>query len=189
MQFANISAFVANLVFPEQHPTKFFYLLAKEALDDIETLKPTFPPGVPEARVIGAAQYIFYQTPAIFDEVSKSCKRDAELEKSTHWYTPLFHREFRYTGPSPSLTFFWYEWDAWKKAFRTVATDERYSSKCREYAQRALDVMALQEKVDDNRRETTGERAGPSGRLTKLEQQQLLSPRFFKKKLWQGQYP
>lgn len=184
-----MSAFIANLVFPERYPTKFLYSLAREALDDIKTLKPTFLPGVPEARVIGAAQYITYQSPVIFDEVIKSCKSDAELQKSTHWYTPLFHRGCRYTGPKPWLTFFWHEWDSWKMAFRTVAVDQRYSSKCREYAQRAADVMALQEKLDDDRCETTKEGAGPSGRLTELEQQQLHNPRFFKKKLWHGRYP
>lgn len=150
MAYANFCAFVANLIFPESESMRFYYMLAKVALEDATSLEPTLRTEVRNARVIGAAQYILFQVQTIFEEVLKQRKRDAEAVHKNGWFSRLTRRE-RKPERKPEEEFYWSEWKAWRTMFRAASGDEAYGKECREIAQRAADLMALQEKIEANR--------------------------------------
>lgn len=129
-------------------------------------MDPTYDTQVRDTRVIGAAQYVLFQTQTIYFEVieNQERERELELEEAKSWFSRLIphgvgqkldqktdSKRERKRRLTPGQRFTLEEWQAWNQMFRTVALDEKHGEECRAIAQRAADLMALQEKVEDDR--------------------------------------
>lgn len=146
--YANNCAFMANLVEPEWSSRRFDYGVASFALQGATEIRAAAPE-VRDAQVIGAAQFIIFQAPTIFDAVTKDRRYEAQVLKAegrlARWGFVKRQQRHNYDLPFTSD-----RWQAWKHAFGAVADDKTYGKESRAIAQQAADLMALQEKIEAN---------------------------------------
>lgn len=118
---------------------------------------------VREAWLIGAAQPIIRQGPVIFREVMNAENRKAAREAERAKAKYLFKRCIPFRRRRRNDQYEEYDlekWRKWRHMFGDAAVDETYGKPCREIAQKAADLMALQENFWDE--EHSAEMGAPS---------------------------
>lgn len=142
--YANVHAFFAELTWPTE-PFAFFW--ARVALQDaLEEDRSADTSAVRDAWVIGAAQYILRHAAVIYAESVKTRKPEP-VSISLAAKIKAFFARFKKRAQEDDPEFTWERWRVWKSGFRATAEDDTYGQTCRNVAERAADLMALQEKA------------------------------------------
>ncbi|RMD44081.1 hypothetical protein DV735_g975, partial [Chaetothyriales sp. CBS 134920] len=147
MEYVNGQAFAAN--FMRRH------LISKRRLlyviDFLEqSMNQAFnqnhsaePPNVRDAWALGAAQWILWKAEEAFSLVQKP--GDPAIEKVGAEFC-FWQKEKKADAIGEIWPYTWEQWQGWKAGFRAVARSEEYGLTCRNLAERAADLMGIQEK-------------------------------------------
>ncbi|RMZ84867.1 hypothetical protein DV738_g254, partial [Chaetothyriales sp. CBS 135597] len=101
------------------------------------------PQQAQDAWVMGAAQWILWRAEEAFSLVQKP--GDPAVEKAGAKFY-FWQKKKKADAIAKIWPYTWDNWQDWKAAFRAIARNEAYGSTCRDLAERAADLMAIQEK-------------------------------------------